>query len=189
MQLVDLIPPSWNCPGIFGLPKGVGGMGWSGVVVVDGRVIQQNYAGSLAAAVIDVPFLMGNMGQESDQEPDIFVSNFTSDQWQNLLNQTYSPWDTVSPSSEVVVGEIIGQLYSQETDEGGPQKAFDSIVSDYGLGCPSIRIAFRALPPSGRFSSPLFVYSNWWNLTQPFLDVDDPHGHYLVRCDVVVINL
>lgn len=180
-QVVAVIPNAWNMPGIFGPPAGPGGMGYEGILIVDGKIIPLSYNEALKKGTPtcnDVPFIVGNMGQESDMYPDNFVANYTSQDWKNFLVQWYTPYDhintTYSDSGDYnSTGEVIYSLYEKESNES-PQKAYDAIVSDYGNGCPSIEIARNALPPQGNFQSNMYVFSNQWNLSKPFLDTNDP---------------
>ena len=182
--LVGLIPESLNTPGIFGMVKGTDGMHWIGIVIVDGVVIPYSYVESyLHGTVQDVPFLVGNMGQEADQDPDKFVHNYTSSEWLAFLNYTYKTFDDKFSLEYGTTGHDIYNLYLNESIEN-PQKAFDAIVSDYGLGCATVSIMKSALAPNNMnnpYRSHVFVFANNWNLSKAFLDTDDPSPDYKVH--------
>lgn len=182
--LVSLIPDAWNCPGIFGLPKGTDGMQWNGLVIVDGSIIPYSYRDSFIHGTIqDIPFMFGNMGQEADQDPDKFVHNYTDIEWHEYLNKTYKPWDNKFGETFGTIGSEIYNLYLNESIEN-PQKAYDAIVADYGLGCASIEImknAFKPLNALYTYQNNIYVFANNWNLSKAFLDVDDPSPSYKVH--------
>jgi hypothetical protein len=94
-----------------------------------------------------------------DGGPDTVVWGYTSEAWQGLLNATFDPW---GPS----FGAAVGAQYAAETATN-PQMAYDAISTDYGLTCAGPDIARAALPPSGRFSSPLYLFVNTWSPAVP----------------------
>ena len=69
----------------------------------------------------------GNMGQEPDQDASQNVYNLTLNQWQAYLNKTYEPWNAAYSKNKVPVGQVIGEMYMNDTLSGGPQKAYDAI--------------------------------------------------------------
>jgi carboxylesterase type B len=182
--LVGLIPNSWNEPGVFGMVKGTDGMQWVGLVIVDGIIIPYSYVESYIKGTIqDVPFFVGNMGQEADQDPDKFVHNYTSSEWLAFLNNTYEAFDDEFGVEYGTTGRNVYDLYLNESTEN-PQKAFDAIVADYGLGCAAVSIMKTVLAPNNRdnpYRSHVYVFANSWNLSKAFLDTDDPSPDYKVH--------
>ena len=163
-KLVGLIPPSWETPGIWNLPTDPSGQGYAGLPVVDGQVIALPFGESLFQAVVDVPLLMGNTGQEPDIGPERDVSAFSLAEWKALLVSNFMPWG---------YGETMGQeLYAlyEEQAQDNVQKAFDELVSDYGITCAAPSIARDALQSGSKFSSPLYIFYNSWPLEREFTD-------------------
>ena len=61
--IAAVMPNSWGCSGIFGMPPGVSGQLYPGLAVVDGKVIKSSFLQSLHDDVVPgVTLLMGNMG-------------------------------------------------------------------------------------------------------------------------------
>ena len=166
-KLVGLIPPSWELSGLFDLPTDPSGQGYAGLPVVDGQVIALPFGESLFQAVVDVPLLMGNMGQEPDIKPGRDVSAFSLAEWKALLVSNFMPWGH---------GETMGQeLYAlyEEQAQDNVQKAFDELVSDYGITCAAPSIARDALQSGSKFSSPLYIFYNSWPLENAFVNGDN----------------
>ena len=120
--------------GDLNLPKGPTGQQYEGLVIVDGTLIQHDFATALSVGTVDVPFIYGNMQCESDEGPEMDVSAYSLEQWAQLLNSTFSSW------SEPNVGNTIYNPYASAAADS-PQKAFDEIVSDYGLFCGQLDVA------------------------------------------------
>jgi carboxylesterase type B len=168
--LVALIPEAWNTPHLFDLPMAVQGEGWEGLVIVDGHTITQPYdiALHLGDVSSNVPFMVGAMGQEPDEWPDHNFQGSSPDQWRDYLVGAFAPWDEVrrakNVSSAESVGEEVFRLYAADS----PQKAFDSIVSDYGQSCATLQIARQARPPLGKYAADIFMFVNQYHLSTPF---------------------
>ena len=64
------------------------------------------------------------------------------------------------------VGDEINNLYWADAAVN-PQKAYDSIVSDYGLSCSSIILSRTAKSNGGRYSAPIYIFVNDWSLQYP----------------------
>lgn len=66
------MPYVWNTPGIWGIdflqPSGMGEL-FGGLPIVDGVVLTDSFAGSMASGLIDVPLIMGGMAQECEDGP------------------------------------------------------------------------------------------------------------------------
>jgi carboxylesterase type B len=153
-QVVDLIPQSWNIPGIWGLPLGATGQHYEGVIIVDGKIITQSFSEALASGLVDVPFLFGNMGMEPDQSPDNYVWNYSQEQWYQFLNQTFLSWGIDGIN---ITNKFYYDLYYNDS-LANPQKAYDRIVADYGLYCSQITLSTQALPPLGKRKSNIYLY-------------------------------
>lgn len=160
-QLIQLIPESWSTPGIWNLPKSPNGQYYAGLPVVDGVILKYPFEEALCKGVMDVPLLLGNMGQEPDIGPDLDVSNYSLEEWKQFLESYFLPWGAS-------VGEEVYNLYKSSA-EVNPQLAFDEIVSDYGITCASSFIARQALTcTSSSFQSPLYIFYNTWALSNSF---------------------
>ncbi len=196
IDLVQCVPPSWGLNGVWNLPKSQHGQNYTGLVIVDGTVISSSFKNSLATGHGNiVPLMMGNMQCESDEGPELVVTNYTVNEWQLLLNTTFQPWTkTLSLDSRLNddnYGDIIAHnmdiLYSNQSHVN-PQKAFDSIVSDYGLYCAQIQITKTALSqyhktnnPNnirndnnnefnvGNFNANIFLYEDNWSLSKAYI--------------------
>jgi len=159
--LVSLIPVGWGTPGIWGLPKSQQGQGYSGLPVVDGKIITDPFDIALAKGIIDVPIIFGNMGQECDSGPDKNVESYSSSEWESLINDTFSNWNDASSISSNML-----KLYSSND----PQKNFDEIVTDYGLTCSSFAIGKKLLKSNRKSNT--YVYINNWSLQNTVLRND-----------------
>lgn len=162
LDLLSLIPVSWYTPGIWNLPMSPIGQQYGGLVVVDGKFIPYPFDMALQKGVVDVPFMIGNMQQETDEYPEQDMSNMRNSDWSELLKETFAEWNSGDD-----IAKRFYEYYYQDSQQN-PQKAFDSIVSDYGVICPVFSIMQSALPPVGGFRSPIYVYVNQWNLARPF---------------------
>lgn len=91
--------------------------------------------------------------------PYYYLKYIFGERRQDFLLDKFKPWDT--PTDKV--GESINYLYAEESTIN-PQKAYDAIVSDYGIACATINITKRALPPIGKYSSSIYAYVNQWSL-------------------------
>jgi len=151
--LVSLIPVEWGTPGIWDLPKSSHGQGYSGLPVVDGKLIIEPFDIALAKGIVDVPFIFGNMGQECDAGPGRNVESYSSSEWESLVSETFSNWNDSSSISNNML-----KLYSSSD----PQKNFDEIVTDFGLTCSNFAIG-KKLQRSNRKSN-TYVYVNNWGL-------------------------
>jgi carboxylesterase type B len=164
-SLVKHIPNSWNTPGIFGLPKDPAGMNWAALAIVDGVTVTMPFDKAMAAGLNDVPLMFGSMGQEPDESPDDTVASYSADQWKSYLNTVFKPWDNVAVDG-ISMGDQMYNLYLNESSVNA-QKAYDAIVSDYGISCGYYTIAKQAQMSianggSGNFKSNIYLYSNQW---------------------------
>jgi len=200
-EVLSRVPFAWNAPGIWSLPAAQSGQSYAGVLIVDGYVIPSPLVAALGArAGSDVPLMLGNMAFEPDEGPEMVVTNYTRKQWQALLNSTFGYWSfnassfdgngsssssSSSSSSRnatafgLGVATKIGTLYKPYS-AANPQKAYDSIVSDYGLYCAQIQLAKKAktrwyanngkLSASmGNYRSNIYVYEDAWALSQQYV--------------------
>eukprot|EP01116_Phalansterium_solitarium_P017732 TRINITY_DN4443_c0_g1_i2.p1 TRINITY_DN4443_c0_g1~~TRINITY_DN4443_c0_g1_i2.p1 ORF type:complete len:552 (+),score=189.51 TRINITY_DN4443_c0_g1_i2:137-1792(+) len=168
--LVSAMPNSWNTPGLWGLPMGPAGQHYAGIVIVDGRTVTMPLLDAIAAGLVDVPFIFGNMQFEDDKHPDHRVNRYSQAQWQAFLNATFAAW-----GADAVTG--VTDIYAAESAVD-PQKAYDSISTDAGLTQASIAIARAGKSGGGNYTSPLYVYVNAWSPATP-IPTDDPN--YFVR--------
>jgi carboxylesterase 2 len=158
-KLVQLIPASWNTPGLWNLPVSPQGQAYAGLPVVDGIVLRYGFGEALRKGVMDVPLLLGNMAEECDVGPEQDVSQCTLEEWKSLLESSFAQWGST-------VGADVYELYEAQAIQD-PQLAFDQIVTDYGITCASAAIARQALASStSRFSSPLYIFYNSWALSR-----------------------
>lgn len=140
-------------------------------MIIDGRTVQLPFAEALSVGLVDVPFLFGNMAFEPDEYPDLDLSSYSAADWEELVEATFASWGGS-------VAEDMLSLYKSFAEES-PQKAFDAMVTDYGLYCAQIRLIRDAVPPRGAFRSPIYLYENRWGLSHPY--VRDSASSYLVR--------
>ncbi len=163
-DLIAVIPEAWNMPGIWNLPKSPSGQHYEGLVIVDGTLIPHDFPTALSMGTVDVPLIYGNMQCESDEGPEMDVSAYSMESWAALLNNTFEGW------AEPNVGTTIFDLYASAAEQN-PQKAFDEIVSDYGLFCGQLAVARQALSPSsesGGYQSSIYIYEDQWGLSQSY---------------------
>lgn len=159
--LVAAIPNAWNTPGMWGLELlNQSGMAYQGLPVVDGVVITHSFRDALAAGLVDVPLMFGNMEFESDLGPDVDVSSFNQAQWQAHLNESVASWDTSFP-------DIGADLYAayENASISDPDKAYTAFNTDYGLTCGSAAIAIGA--KSGEYKSPIYLFVGKWSPETP----------------------
>ena len=157
---------------------------------MDGKIIPYSFDESLKLGLYNnVPFMIGNMGQETDQYPNKIVTGYSQEEWKQLLESTFTSWDNNNQHKKIIkTGDEMYEIYRQDSLEN-PQKAFDSIVSDYGLGCASIILSRNSLPPSGNYSSKIYVYVNQWNLSLAFAQSPNYHVHYAFHLlDLVMLT-
>lgn len=181
-ELIKAIPQSWSTPGIWNLPSDPSGQHFAGLPVVDGIILAAPFEEALALGVVDVPLLFGNMAEEPDKGPEMNVQDWTQEQFKALLTDTFMPWGER-------VGDAMYALYYNDSTVN-PQKAFDAIVSDYGLSCAAITVSRAALRESSLFASPLYVFLNDWALAK---ETVSEGSDYAVRyayheLDLVAIN-
>lgn len=148
--LFNLIPHSWYTPDIWGLPPGPLGANYAGLCIVDGQTVTVPLQVALSTAMNDVPIVFGNMQCEPDESPVQNVQGLSIAQWENLVRYTFENWTNAASVSSNMIA-----LYAAE-DAVNPQKAYDSIVADYGLYCGQIILMQEVLPGSRK--SPTYVY-------------------------------
>ena len=131
---------------------------------MDGLIITESFSSAFAAGLVDIPVIIGNAQCEPDEDPDNYVQMFSLTEWQFMLNNTFSS----SWNNGAAIASSIYNLYKTEAMVN-PQKAYDSIVSDYGLYCAQIATAKNALAPVGKRLSKIFLYEEAWQLSHPFI--------------------
>lgn len=165
------VPASWDTPYLWGIDHlSTSGRDFAGLTIVDGTVITQSFQSALADGLIDVPFIIGSMGQESDIAPDNRIEGYTMPQWQALLNQSLAPWAASDPNFAAGVwmryyADAVMTNGSSDVIVTAPQRAYDSLNADYGLQCANAEIAVGA--KRGRFKSPIYLYVDQWTLGKP----------------------
>eukprot|EP01138_Halocafeteria_seosinensis_P014697 gb/GECG01015002.1/.p1 GENE.gb/GECG01015002.1/~~gb/GECG01015002.1/.p1 ORF type:complete len:606 (+),score=65.30 gb/GECG01015002.1/:1-1818(+) len=153
-EIKKVVPASWDSTkGLWGFPPSEAahdpkGLNAAGVAIVDGRVVQTDLLSALEEGTIDVPFIVGTMAQEPDLSPNKVVWGMKKSNFSKLVNDSFSPWGDD-------VGEHILSAYSKEMETGGPQKAYDSILTDYGVSCGNMEVAMAA---ARGFRSPVYSY-------------------------------
>ena len=154
-RLARDMPPSWTTPGLWSLTGlNPAGRGFAGLPVVDGSVISAPFAVAFAAGLIDVPIVIGNMGQECDLAPGQDVEHDSLAQWHTLFNETFSTWRDPSFTASVWEAYLNDSLI-------GPQRAYDSLNTDYGIGCANAQLTVAA-KAGGAFLSPVYAYVAEW---------------------------
>lgn len=160
-----------NTPGLWGLTRTPGGQNYSGLVIVDGRVLTLPFLDAMRTGLVDVSAIIGNMGQEpvrswcyvtqyylpqrhmQDASPDNRVKQWNLSEWNSFLNTTFQAW-----------GADTGALvYAEYADSAlvDRQKAYDEITTDYGLTCANIDVGVAA-KAGGSYRSPVYIYVNQW---------------------------
>jgi len=173
-DLAAAVPIEWNTPGIWSLPKGPpssGGQQYSGLAIVDGRVIPKSYTDAIASgSLIDVPLLYGSSTSEPDEAPDNDVSHLNDIEWYQYLQKTFSTWS----NGRDIATNIYG-LYPNRSS----QMAYDEIVTDYGLTCAYNHLTHTTSLRGTRIS-PIYSYIHARPLHRPYLSPWTPEP-FLVR--------
>jgi len=162
-ELAAVVPASWNTPGLWGLEllNATAGMQYAGLPVVDGTVVTHSFADALAAGLVDVPLIFGNMGQEADFGPDQDVHGLNTTAFQALLNASLAAGGWTDPD----IGARIYAEYAADA-QADADKAYCSLNADYGLTCGSVTIAVAA-KAGGAYKSPIYLYVNQWPPSEP----------------------
>lgn len=180
-QIQNLIPQSWNTPGMWGMPiSSSKGMNYDSVVIVDGVTVQQPFPVALEVGLINVPLMFGNMGYEPDESPDNIVSGYSNAQWLSFLKTAFVSFDKNYGQKNGTTGAAIYSLYQNESLVN-PQKAFDAIVTDYGLTCASASLVNMTNHHHGTPANPanIYIYTNNWGLSHSY--VADQSTNYVSR--------
>lgn len=156
-QIASLIPQSWDT--FDGLPSDPTGLHWPALVTIDGRFITRSFEQAFASSTSlhNVPVLLGWMGQEPDPWPEIVVYGQSSKQWKHTLKEQYADL--------AVWGDLADILFETYLNESSvdPQKAYDSIITDYAVACGNKVLASAAYP------NELYLYANEWPPEHPVL--------------------
>lgn len=160
--IVAAMPTCWNTPGMWGLdalkPEG---QAYCGLVLIDGLSVTMGFGDALASALIDVPLIVGNMGQENDLNPDVDLSSYTQSAWGQYLEACVAPWHNASSMAQSILS-----LYDAE-GRTNPEQAMCDLNTDYGLSCGTVSLALGAKSGSGSFRSPLYIFLNQWAPSTP----------------------
>ena len=184
-KVLTQAPAAWSTPGIWNLPASQRGQRYDGLLIVDGAAVVEPFFQALGSGRgADVPLMLGNMQCEPDEGPEDVVTSYNPEQWRGLLNNTFGSWSFNASSLDgnssstgmtefgLSVASSMADLYQTEA-EANPQKAFDAIVSDFGLFCAQVQLAKKALSVWGgavrNHTSNIFVYEDTWSLSQPYL--------------------
>jgi carboxylesterase type B len=160
-ELVAVLPPSWDTPGIWGLPTDPTGAHYAGLPVIDGKVLTVPFAAALEAGLVDVPLLISSMAQESTAPATLT----TVQEWQAMLTSTFSPWPN-SSAPALAVGTYDQYLAEALLDV---DRAYSSVNADVGLACANREVAARA-KLGGLYTSPIYVAVNQWQASVPLED-------------------
>lgn len=157
--LLQVIPPSWNTPGIFGLspPPPPAGANYAALVCVDGVIIPAPFEVALTNGTVDVPLLFGSVRQEPDLTPDDDVQDYTLTQWHALLADRFAAWNASS------VAALIDH-YAPYANVS-VQYAYDSMSADLGITCANVHVA--GATSGSRRTSPTYLYVNAWTPSSP----------------------
>ncbi|CAE8631054.1 unnamed protein product [Polarella glacialis] len=151
-SLLAAKPACWSNPMQDILPTD--GFQWHGrgsqcgLVIVDGRVVQQSSVQALSNGLVDVAFIVGNMGWESGTPQPM-----SQEQWSTHLSHAFA-----------IFGEGVGHQVDVEfSDDAAVSsvKANRAVTTSYGLTCAAKHLARAAL--TGNYSSPIYVYVNNWS--------------------------
>ena len=79
------MPHSWTTPGLLSLAGLTpAGRNFAGLPVVDGVVIVAPFEDSISSGLVDVPLVVGNLGQETDLAPGQNIEHYSLAQWRAL---------------------------------------------------------------------------------------------------------
>ena len=131
--------------------------------------------------------MVGAMGQECDEWPEVDVQEYSPAEWRSYLVDYFQPWDALAKdkttaNDKVPVGAHIYDLYLNESS-ANPQKAYDSLMSDYGQNCANVQIMQLALPPLGHYKAPIYHFVNNYHLSHTYGTggENDDRSAYVVR--------
>ena len=122
----------------------------------------------MAIGLVDVPIMFGNTAYEPDSDPNLNVGNNTLAQWEALLLKSFRNW----PGGNA--GSLVAAAYRQDSMID-PQRAYTSIVSDYGLTCAAVDIARAS---ARRRRSPIYTFVNAWN---PGTPIPTSNPNYFIK--------
>ena len=120
----------------------------TGVAIVDGVVVKKPLLDALHEGMIDVPLILGTMAQEPDAQPNKVLWDTSVSDFKKLINDTFQPWGKGT-------GPKVLEMYEDELNSGGPEKAYCTLIADYGATCANIDVAKAA---AQGFSSPVYSY-------------------------------
>jgi carboxylesterase type B len=133
-QLQAAVPEAWDTSKfLWEFPPASAaskGMQYNGVAIVDGVLVTHSLQDALIQNVNPVPLVITSMAQETDAQPGQVVIDMPTDQFQQLVLQTFAPWGEAQAKD-------IWEAYQPELAQGGPQMVYDSIMADYGQTCAS----------------------------------------------------
>lgn len=162
-ELVAVIPTAWSTPGIFGIDAFTSGPSrsyYSGLAIVDGTVVTHSFEDAVRHGLVDVPLIMGSMGQEPELMPDQRVRGMTKSAWNALLQTSFASWKNQANS---LVADLF--LYYQADASLDVQRSYDTLSTDIGLSCALRNIALAG--KEGNYSSPIYLYVNQWQPSVP----------------------
>lgn len=102
----------------------------------------------LSEGMIDVPLVIGTLAQEPDALPNKILWDTPVSDYNSLINESFQPWGKD-------IGPTILDMYEKELETGGPEKAYCTLIADYGATCASMDVARTA---AVGFSSPVYSY-------------------------------
>lgn len=161
--LLQAMPGVWNTPHLWSLdaltPEGMGQY-YGGLPIVDGVVLASSFEDAMAAGLVDVPFIIGGMGQECEIAPGNNVRGETLPEWRANLTNWLAAWGNDAPA-------LTDDVYNTYLADAqlDVQRAYDTFNTDYGVLCGFIRVAAGA--KAGKYKSPVYVYSNSWQPSVP----------------------
>jgi carboxylesterase type B len=209
-DILDRVPSSWSLPGIWSLPSSQSGQHYVGLAIVDGDIIKSSFSDLGSDQPINTPLMLGNMACEADEGPEMVINNYTISQWNGLLNNTFGQWsynstdlngNTTTNGNDnnnnnnnsninittfgLEIANKMAVLYSSDANIN-PQKAYDSIVTDYGLYCGQIQLLKKWKSNLNntdtntnkdnnwndgynKFKANVFIYEDRWALSEPYI--------------------
>ena len=154
----------WGTPGLFGNsnlnPAGFGAF-YGGLAIVDGRVLTHSFEEAMAVGLVDVPLIMGAEAQECEMGPSDDVTAYNLSQWRAYLETRVAGW---GPNASALADGIYSAYLADALLS--PQRAYDTLSTDYGLTCAFNTIA-RGAKRGGKYTSPIYLYVNQWQASVP----------------------
>jgi len=133
---------------------------YDGFIIVDGTVVPQSIDDAFRfGSVLNVPFIMGNMAQETDIVALHPVAGLNDTQWHSFLRQQFRPWGDM--------GVSVSSLYALSQFEQDSQLAYTTMATDIRFVCSNIQL-LKFLSSNTKHTAPVWYYLDTQRPTQPY---------------------